>query len=134
MKYILLIPMFLGWISATAQEVSRLDTITVDPSTFDNIHVLKVHSDTRSSTFIIWVKDQVKMHKHATHTENVYVLEGNGLFTLGKDRFPVDPGHHIVIPPGTPHAVEVLSKKPMKVISVQAPEFHGKDRIFLNEQ
>ena len=117
-----------------AQEANRLDTFSVDTSTFENIKVVKLHSDERSSTFLIWVKNEVRLHKHMEHTENVYVLEGSGLFTLGADQFPIDPGMHIVIPKGVVHSAIVLSEKPMKVLSIQSPEFNGKDRLFLDEE
>lgn len=117
---------------SVAQEASRLDTIEADPSSYENIKVMKMHSDVHSSTFLIWVKNSVQLHKHAEHTEKIYVLEGSGLFTLGEDRFPIDPGHHIVVPKGIPHSVEVLSDVPMKVLSIQSPEFDGSDRILLD--
>ena len=34
---------------------------------------------------------------------------------------------HFTIKKGTPHAVKVTSIEPLKVLSVQAPEFFGKD-------
>ena len=97
---------------------------------FDNIHVQKIDSDSLSSTFAIWVKLKVKMHKHVNHIENVYIIEGKGEFTVSDSTYKVKEGDLIVIPKDTWHGVKVSSKKTMKVIAVQSPEFKGLDRVF----
>ena len=99
------------------------------PADAGNIHVHRLSSDKHSSDFVVFVKEQVPLHKHLKHTETVFVLEGEGLFTLGDKEIKIGPGHYVKIPEGTPHAVKVTSKTPMKVLSVQAPEFFGKDRV-----
>ena len=100
------------------------------PADFENIHVQKVGSDQNSTSFIIWVKEEVKPHYHETHTETLYVLEGSGMMTMGDEGQRIGPGTLLLIPKGTVHSVEVTSSEPLKVLSVQAPEFHGKDRHF----
>lgn len=101
---------------------------------FDNIHVLKVQEDSLQSTFIIWVKKAVKEHYHAEHTENIVVLEGKAEMKLGDSVFVIQKGDYLNVPKGTPHAVlSVLSKKPLKVLSIQSPYFDGKDRIFIEK-
>ncbi|MEM7037336.1 MAG: cupin domain-containing protein, partial [Bacteroidota bacterium] len=72
---------------------------------FDNIHVQKLFSDAKASCFVIWVKQKVRLHKHAAHSETVYVLGGKGEMTLGKETFQVRKGDVVFIPEGTPHAV-----------------------------
>lgn len=97
---------------------------------FENIHVKKISSDSSSSTFAIWIKQKVKLHKHVYHTENVLIDEGFGEFQLNDSIYKVTAGDLIVIPKNTWHGVTVNSKSTMKVISVQSPEYFGKDRIF----
>lgn len=97
---------------------------------FENIHVKKISSDSSSSTFAIWIKQKVKLHKHVYHTENVLIDEGFGEFQLNDSIYKVSAGDLIVIPKNTWHGVIVNSKSTMKVISVQSPEYFGKDRIF----
>ena len=97
---------------------------------YDNIHVKQLSSDSLVSTFAIWVKLKVKAHKHEYHTEHVQVLEGKGNFSIADSSFVVKKGDFIIIPKNTYHSVEVTSKKPMKVISIQAPRFVGEDRVF----
>ena len=72
----------------------------------------------------------VKLHKHVYHTENVYVLEGSGDFTMGDSLFGIKKGDLIVIPKNVWHGVKTTSRKPIKVISIQSPEFKGVDRIY----
>jgi mannose-6-phosphate isomerase-like protein (cupin superfamily) len=113
-------------------QYSSLDTIKA-PSKYENVHVVKVASDSLSTTFVIFIKKEVKLHKHNEHTENVLVLEGEGEMKLGDKKFKVKKGDHIFIPKGTPHAVVVTSKKPMKVVSIQSPWFDGSDREMIKE-
>ena len=97
---------------------------------FENIHVKKISSDSSSSTFAIWIKQKVKLHKHVFHTENVLIDEGFGEFQINDTIYKVTAGDLIIIPKNTWHGVIVNSKSTMKVISVQSPEYFGKDRIF----
>ncbi len=97
---------------------------------YDNIYVQNLDTDSLSTTFAIWIKLQVKIHKHVNHIENVYILEGTGEFTVSDSTYKVKKGDLIVIPKNTWHGVNVSSKNPMKVISIQSPEFKGLDRVF----
>lgn len=102
------------------------------PEDLENIHVVKLASDSYSTDFVIFVKNIVPLHKHVEHSETIYVLEGKGLFQLGDQSLEIVAGDYIRVPKGTPHAVKVLSSIPLKIISVQAPEFFGKDRVKVN--
>ena len=97
---------------------------------FENIHVKKISSDSSSSTFAIWIKQKVRLHKHVYHTENVLIDEGFGEFQINDSIYKVTVGDLIIIPKNTWHGVIVNSKSTMKVISVQSPEYFEKDRIF----
>jgi quercetin dioxygenase-like cupin family protein len=109
--------------------VSSIDQILPDKE-FENIHVKKISSDSSSSTFAIWIKQKVKLHKHVYHTENVLIDKGFGEFQINDSIYKVAAGDWIVIPKNNWHGVVVNSKSIMKVISVQSPEYFGKDRIF----
>ena len=82
--------------------------------------------------FVIFIKKEVKKHKHATHTENVYILDGEGEMLLGDKTFKVKKGDMIFISMNTVHSLKVTSSVPVKVLSVQSPRFDGKDRIFID--
>ncbi|MCV6587448.1 MAG: cupin domain-containing protein [Marinobacterium sp.] len=111
-------------------EHQSLDAIKA-PSDLKNIHVIKLGTDKLSTDFVIFVKNKVPLHKHDFHTETLYVLEGSGDFQMGEQMMKIAAGDYIRIPEGTPHAVTVTSDIPLKVISVQAPEFLGKDRVMI---
>jgi mannose-6-phosphate isomerase-like protein (cupin superfamily) len=130
-KIVPIFVLFFLSLSLKAQQWA-LDTVKA-PAKYENVHAIKIASDSLSTSFVIFIKKEVKLHKHNTHTENVIILEGDGEMRLGDKRFKIKKGDYIFIPRGTPHSVKVTSKKPMKVLSIQSPNFDGKDREILNE-
>ena len=121
--------LFIPFLFKSQDIISSIDQILPDKK-FENIHVKKISSDSSSSTFAIWIKQKVKLHKHVYHTENVLIDKGFGEFQINDSIYKVAAGDWIVIPKNTWHGVIVKSKSTMKVISVQSPEYFGKDRIF----
>jgi mannose-6-phosphate isomerase-like protein (cupin superfamily) len=117
--------------SVHAQSVIHLDTIQVREA-YDNVLIKKLHSDKNASTFLIFIKKEVRLHKHLMHSETIYVLEGTGDMLLGDKKIEVKKGDVIFVPENTPHSVKVTSIIPLKVISNQAPEFDGTDRVFID--
>ena len=113
-----------------SQSHSELKTM-LPKAEFENILVRPISSDSLSSSFLIWIKDKVKAHRHITHTEQVYVLEGAGMMHLGDSTYRVSSGSFINIPKNTVHSVTVTSHLPMKVLSIQSPLFTGIDRHFI---
>lgn len=128
--FLTLICIFLFIGRGVAQSKSSLDTIK-PPKVYENVYNRPVYSDSLQSSFVIFVKKEVKLHLHVTHTEQVYVLDGVGEMTLGDKKFTVKKGDMIFIPKNTPHSLVVKSANPMKVLSIQAPNFDGKDRVML---
>lgn len=102
-------------LSASAQKFN-LDSIQI-PTDFEHVFVKQLNGDSLSTTFLIVVKTQVKLHKHTSHTENVYVLEGRGKMLLGEAWIEIGPGDLLFIPQNTPHKVITTSETPLKVIS-----------------
>lgn len=129
MKQLLILFLILS-VNSRAQDIKSLDSY--QPSVeYENIHVLKIADDSLQSSFIIWVKRTVKAHYHAEHSENIVVLEGEAIMTIGQELIVIRKGDYINIPKGTVHSVtQVLSVEPLKVLSIQSPHFDGKDRIF----
>jgi quercetin dioxygenase-like cupin family protein len=113
-----------------AQDHLNLDTIHLFGN--ESIKVQKIAGDSLTSSFIIEIKDKVKKHYHREHSETIYVIDGKGEMILGDKTIQVKPGDYLFIPKGTVHAVKVTSKNPLKVLSIQAPLFDGKDRILLD--
>lgn len=132
-KYILVL--FSIFITTMVLAQHTIDLSTVQPDTaYDNILVKKTYSDTNVTSFIIWVKHDVKSHKHLSHTENIKIIEGTGEMTVGKETFLIKSGDFFVVPPNTFHTVKVTSTTPLKLISIQSPNFNGEDRIFEEKQ
>ena len=130
LNVLLILATALAFVTTAHAERLALSDITM-PMDTDNVYVHEIASDAHSSDFVIFIKNQVPLHKHLKHTETVYILEGRGIFQQGDTKMEVGPGDYLRIPENTPHAVTVLSEKPMKVLSVQAPEFLGEDRVFI---
>lgn len=108
----------------------NVDEISITKK-FENIHVEKMFSDTLASSFVIIVNKEVKPHKHRYHSEHIYVLSGEGKMILGEETIKIKSGDLVFIPKNTIHSLEVTSKEPVKVISFQAPKFHGEDRVMI---
>ncbi len=113
-----------------SQESLNVESLSIN-ETYDNVLIKKLNSDKNSSTFLIFIKKEVKLHKHLSHSETIYVVDGSGKMVMGDKNLEVKKGDVIFIPENTPHSVIVTSEQPLKVISTQAPEFDGKDRVFI---
>ena len=116
-----------------AQEVTNINTVKPTEQ-YDNVHYKKFYSDMNTSYFVIWIKKGIRSHKHVSHTENVIVLEGTGVMTIGEKTFDIKVGDHFMIHQDVFHAVEVTSAEPLKIIAVRSPEYFGKDIVFEDEQ
>lgn len=106
--------------------------LTPSPENYDNIYIQKIAEDTFQSSYVIWVKEQVKSHYHDHHSEYIHVLDGRAIMRLDSSNFTIQKGDVIFIPQKSIHAVKTLSKKPLKVISIQTPLFDG-DRVWIEE-
>ena len=115
---------------AFSQDIFKLKDLKPHEE-YENILIKKLYSDDLSTSFVIWVKDNVKAHYHAEHTEQLFILAGKGQMTVGEKVSKIKKGDYFVIPKGVPHSVTVIGRKPLKVLSVQSPEFVGEDRIFV---
>ncbi len=129
MKLVVLVVSTTFLCSLKAQIVINTDTIGA--KTKSTLYVYPIGSDSLSSSFCIVIKDQVKLHKHEFHSEQITVLEGAGEMQLGGKTYHIKKGDVIFVPKGTGHSVVSKGRKPLKVLSVQAPFFDGKDRVFL---
>jgi len=106
-----------------------IDTISA-PAALDNIYNRPLYSDSLTSSFVIFIKKEVKEHKHVAHAEHIIVMDGEAVMKLDGKSFKIKKGDIVFIPKNTWHYVKTTSKIPLKVVSIQAPNFDGKDRIF----
>ena len=109
--------------------ILKLDSIKA-PLNLEINFVKPLYQDSVNvSSFLIFIKNEVKPHKHLAHDEQVYVLEGEGIMQLGETSAVIKKGDFIFIPKNTFHSVVTTPNIPLKVISIQAPYFDGKDRM-----
>lgn len=94
----------------------------------NTLSVQPLGTDKHASEFLISIPKSVPVHIHRHHTEIVYVIDGEGKMTLNDELVSIKKGDYVRIPENTPHGVVVTSDKPLKVLSVQTPEFKGIDR------
>ncbi|GAB4249593.1 MAG: cupin domain-containing protein [Vicingaceae bacterium] len=130
-KYLLIPFLFVAYTgNAQIFEIEKMQPDT----TFENVFVKKITTDSLSTAFVIWVKKKVPPHYHAKHTENIYVLEGSAEMVIGEQTHLIKKGDYFIIPKGTAHSVIVTSEIPLKILSIQTPEFFGEDRIWIKNQ
>ncbi len=112
---------------------NHISTDTVGLKTVsDNVYNKPLFGDSLASSFVIIIKKEVRLHKHLHHSEHVVVLEGSGSMNLGGKQLEIKKGDVIFIPKNTPHSVKISGNQPLKVLSIQAPFFDGKDRQFID--
>jgi mannose-6-phosphate isomerase-like protein (cupin superfamily) len=109
---------------------NHFHTDSISTKAIDAITVQPLAGDSLVSSFLITIRTEVKLHKHATHSEHVVVMEGEGIMVLGEKQFMIKKNDVVFIPKNTFHAVRTTSNETLKVVSIQAPKFDGSDRIF----
>lgn len=127
MHYITLISMLNECLNA--QHVIQLDTISTSSN---KLEVLKLATDSNSTSFYIVIPNEVAPHIHQWHSECIYIIEGSASMSMNDSTFQIKKGDFIYIPAQTKHTVKVTSNTPLKVLSIQAPKFEGKDRFFID--
>lgn len=113
----------------SAQNIWNADTISA-PANLENIYVQALGSDSLSTANVIFIKKELKPHKHIAHSEQVYILEGKAEMRLGDKWISVKKGDVIFIPKNTVHAVKTTSDIPLKVLSIQSPYSDGSDKYW----
>lgn len=114
----------------TVDAVTRKNLEAVKPpASFEGVHTERLWGDTLVTSFLMFIKGKLAVHYHDEHSEHVYVLDGTAEMTLGDKKLTIKKGDFIFIPMGTRHSVNVTSSQPLKIISIQAPWFDGRDRI-----
>ena len=131
-KYCIIIIFLFSLFECFAQQHMNTDSIGAK-TVSDNIYNKALFNDSLASSFVIIIKKEVKPHIHLTHCEHVIVLEGTAKMKMGDKEFEIKKGDVILIPKNTVHSVKTTGKIPLKVLSIQAPNFDGKDRIFTEQ-
>lgn len=67
------------------------------------------------------------LHRHRATEEIYHFTAGAGVMTLGADRFAVQAGDTVCIPPGTPHCVENTGTALLRILCACAPAYTHAD-------
>ena len=122
-----------GCITAQAQSTEPITRKNLEaikpPASFDGVYTERLWGDTLVTSFLMFIKGKLAVHYHDEHSEHVYVLDGSAEITMDGRKFTIKKGDFIFIPMGARHSVNVTSPQPLKIISIQAPWFDGRDRI-----
>ena len=89
--------MLIGCSNVHGQKVD-VKKLTPSPKNYDNIHIQKIAEDTFQSSYVVWVKEQVKSHYHDHHSEYIHVLDGRAIMRLDSSNFTIQKGDVIFIP------------------------------------
>lgn len=66
-------------------------------------------------------------HRHLLSEEIYHITSGRGIMFLGSESFEVKPGDSVVIPPGTPHAIENNGDEPLTILCCCSPPYSHED-------
>ena len=90
--------------------------------TYFNDLVLDRAESTVSEVFVVIIEPgkASHFHKHDDMEQIFYVVEGNGVLTVGerKRKYMIKPAHIVRIPPGTLHSVGPKGRNPIKYICI----------------
>lgn len=71
------------------------------------------------------------LHRHAISEEIYHITQGNGLMTLGDEKFTVKTGDSIAISPGTAHCIENTGETALHILCCCAPAYSHADTELL---
>jgi len=73
----------------------------------------------------------LKMHYHRYHDEITYCIKGQAAMNVSGKEVVMKTGDLMYIPALTLHGSEVTGNETLQLISIFAPRFDGKDRIYV---
>ncbi|HEA25806.1 MAG TPA: cupin domain-containing protein [Ectothiorhodospiraceae bacterium] len=80
---------------------------------------------------IVPVGTATRLHHHHKSEELYHITAGNGVMQLGEEQFTVAVGDTILIPPGTPHAIENSGHEALSILCCCAPPYSHDDTELL---
>src|SRR5882757_3908409 len=96
-SFLMVIMILVSTFFVSAQNLQSLTSLK-QKSTYNNLATTNVYDDSVVTTDVIWIKKEVKPHCHASHSEQVYVIEGTGQMLVGNQTYDVRPGDLITVP------------------------------------
>lgn len=104
------------------------------PAQNENIKVVPLFHNARSSNVLVQVRDREPLHRHIDSDITVFMLRGEGDMLLGKETRPVKTGDVIHIERGAIHAYINRGAEPAAALVVYSPAPGPKDRVLVEEK
>ena len=67
------------------------------------------------------------LHKHHKSEELYHIVSGRGLMCLGSDKFAVEQGDSVCIPPGTEHCITAVGDQELRILCCCSPTYSHED-------
>ena len=74
------------------------------------------------------------LHIHNETEEIYHFTSGKGVMTVGEEKFQVEAGDTVLIPPGNPHRLENSGEAPLKLLCCCSPPYSHEDTELLAEK
>ncbi|MBI5783432.1 MAG: cupin domain-containing protein [Gammaproteobacteria bacterium] len=104
------------------------------PAKDENIKVIPLFRNERSSNVLVQVRDREPLHRHIDSDITVFILRGEGDIQLGGETRPVRAGDVIHIERGAIHAYINRGAEPAAALVVYSPAPGPKDRVLVEEK
>ncbi|MEO5342550.1 MAG: cupin domain-containing protein [Gammaproteobacteria bacterium SHHR-1] len=73
------------------------------------------------------------LHRHRQSEELYHISAGQGRMRLGDERFAIQPGDTILIPPGSAHSLSNTGQEPLRVLCCCSPAYSHGDTELLDD-
>ncbi len=128
------------WIGPDEKVAGKYDTKQLEqlleqnqPAPNENIKVVPLFRNARSSNILVQVRDREPLHRHVDSDITVFLLRGEGEMRLGKETRPVKAGDVIHIERGVIHAYINRGAEPAAALVVYSPAPGPNDRVLVEE-
>lgn len=100
----------------------------------ENIKVLQLSRNARSSNVLVQVRDREPLHRHIDSDITVFLLRGEGDMRLGEETRSVRAGDVIHVERNVVHAYINRGPEPAAALVVYSPAPGPKDRVLVEEK
>jgi quercetin dioxygenase-like cupin family protein len=128
------------WIGPDGKVAGKYDTKQLEqlleqnkPAPNENIKVVPLFRNARSSNLLVQVRDREPLHRHIDSDITVFLLRGEGDMRIGKETRPVKAGDVIHLERGVIHAYINRGTEPAAALVVYSPAPGPKDRVLVEE-
>ena len=91
--------------------------------------VLADEPDYKVKRIVVYPGQRLSLQKHQKRAEHWYVVSGEGIVTLDRQRLNKKSGDSVGIPCGSVHRIENTGNVDLSFIEVQTGEYFGEDDI-----